>query len=89
MDFEKAIKRLEALLAYSEKWTAEAAKLDAEALKLAIGACEKQIQKKPEIARNCNLNALTLICPNCRTLLQSDIPYCKRCGQALNWREIK
>lgn len=56
-----------------------------QALEMAEKALEKQMPKKPNIARNYKVNGFTLICPNCKTILQSDIPYCKSCGQALDW----
>lgn len=46
----------------------------------AIKALEKQIPKKPVEARN------AIVCPTCKTLVGSS-PYCRYCGQALDWGE--
>lgn len=54
---------------------------------LAIEALEKQIPKKPNAKRN------EAICPNCGQTLTElfgftiTIPYCDRCGQAIDWRD--
>ena len=42
---------------------------------------EKQIPKKPVKTRN------EIVCPTCETLVGSN-PYCKYCGQALNWNDV-
>ena len=59
--------------------------IDAEPLRLAIKALEKQIPKKPIVSDD-------IICPNCSTILiyclhTSEIDYCDKCGQRLNWSE--
>lgn len=46
----------------------------------AIIALEKQIPKKPVEVRN------EIVCPTCKTLVGSS-PYCRYCGQALDWGE--
>lgn len=50
----------------------------AEAFEVAIEALEKQIPKKPVEVRN------EIVCPTCKTLVGSS-PYCRYCGQALDW----
>lgn len=45
---------------------------------MAIEALEKQIPKSPVEVRN------EIVCPTCRTLVGSS-PYCRYCGQALDW----
>lgn len=53
-----------------------------ESLKAAIFALEKQIPKKPVEARN------EIVCPTCKTLVGSS-PYCRYCGQALDWSDTE
>lgn len=60
--------------------------IDAEPLRLAIKALEKQIPKKPVYG------AANIKCPNCgATLLyyfhSFKIDYCDECGQRLDWSE--
>ena len=60
--------------------------IDAEPLRLAIKALEKQIPKKPVYG------AANIKCPNCgATLLyyfySFKIDYCDECGQSLDWSE--
>ena len=60
--------------------------VDAEPLKLAIKALERQIPKKPVYG------AANIKCPNCgATLLyyfySFKIDYCDECGQRLDWSE--
>ena len=43
-----------------------------------IDALSKQIPRKPEKTRR------EIVCPRCRTLVGSN-PYCKYCGQKLDW----
>ena len=60
-------------------------------LDMAISALEKQIPKK------CRLFKGTCFCPNCKrlfgkyenlkTFIQNVMPYCKHCGQALDWSD--
>ena len=59
--------------------------IDAEPLRLAIKALKKQIPKKPIVSDD-------IICPNCSAILiyclhTSEIDYCDKCGQRLNWSE--
>lgn len=49
---------------------------------LAILALEKQIPKKPTKTRS------EIVCPTCKTLVGSS-PYCRYCGQAIDWSDIK
>lgn len=49
---------------------------------MAIKALEKQIPKKPVKTRK------DIVCPTCKTLVGSS-PYCRYCGQALDWGEYK
>lgn len=46
----------------------------------AVEALEKQIPKKPIKTRS------EIVCPTCKTLVGSS-PYCRYCGQALDWRD--
>lgn len=43
-------------------------------------ALEKQIPRKPVEVRN------EIVCPTCKTLVGSS-PYCRYCGQALDWSD--
>lgn len=45
-----------------------------------IKALEKQIPKKPIKYKD------EIVCPSCKTLVGS-APYCRYCGQALDWGE--
>lgn len=51
-----------------------------EALNMAIEALEKQIPKKPRKTRS------EIVCPTCNTLVGSS-PYCRYCGQAIDWSD--
>ena len=51
-------------------------------LDIAISAIEKQISKKPIKTRR------EIVCPTCKTLVGSS-PYCRYCGQALDWGNTK
>lgn len=51
-------------------------------LDIAISAIEKQISKKPIKTRS------EIVCPTCKTLVGSS-PYCRYCGQALDWGNTK
>lgn len=53
-----------------------------EEMKIAIEALEKQIPKKP------TKTAREIVCPTCRTLVGSS-PYCRYCGQALDWSDTE
>ena len=60
--------------------------IDAEPLRLAIKALEKQIPKKPVYG------AANIKCPNCGATLLYYFPsfkinYCDECGQRLDWSE--
>ena len=60
--------------------------VDAEPLKLAIKALERQIPKKPIYG------AANIKCPNCEATLlyyfhSFKIDYCDECGQRLDWSE--
>ena len=48
--------------------------------KLIREALEKQIPKKPIKYKD------EIVCPSCKTLVGSS-PYCRYCGQALDWGE--
>ena len=48
----------------------------------AVEALEKQIPKKRVKARN------EIVCPTCKTLVGSS-PYCRYCGQALDWSDTE
>lgn len=59
--------------------------IDAEPLRLAIKALEKQIPKKPIVSDD-------ITCSNCSATLiyclhTSEIDYCDKCGQRLDWSE--
>lgn len=61
--------------------------IDAEPLRLAIKALEKQTPKKPVVNDD-----LQIACPNCSATLiyylhTSEIDYCDKCGQRLDWSE--
>lgn len=49
---------------------------------IAISALEKQIPKKPVKTRS------EIVCPICNTLVGSS-PYCRYCGQAIDWSDSK
>ncbi len=51
-------------------------------LDIAISGIEKQISKKPIKTRS------EIVCPTCKTLVGSS-PYCRYCGQALDWGNTK
>ena len=50
-------------------------------LDIAVSALEKQIPKKPRKTKT------EIVCPTCATLVGSS-PYCRYCGQKLDWRNI-
>ena len=56
--------------------------LGLQAMKVCKSALEKQIPKKPVKTRR------EIVCPTCRTLVGSS-PYCRYCGQALDWSETE
>ena len=45
-------------------------------------ALEKQIPKKTVVVKS------SIVCPTCKTLVGSS-PYCRYCGQAIDWEGIK
>lgn len=49
-----------------------------EEMNLVIEALEKQVPKKPVKTRS------EIVCPACHTLVGSS-PYCRYCGQAIQW----
>lgn len=59
------------------------------AMEIAISAVDKQIKKKPTLSGSGHFH----VCPNCKKLIEKnershgriDIPYCKWCGQLLDW----
>lgn len=51
-----------------------------EAIEIATSAIEKQIPKKPRKTRS------EIVCPTCNTLVGSS-PYCRYCGQAIDWSD--
>ena len=53
-----------------------------EALNTAVEALEKQIPKKAVKTKG------EIVCPTCRTLVGSS-PYCRYCGQALDWSDTE
>lgn len=63
---------------------------DAAALIMAIWAIERLTPKKPAISNS----GVYGVCPNCRKFLEQfeqshgniEIPHCKWCGQALDWK---
>lgn len=78
MTSKEAIKTIEAAKAEVE-WNYP---LDyATTFEMAIKALEKQIPRKPVEVRN------EIVCPTCKTLVGSS-PYCRYCGQALDWSDI-
>ena len=78
MTNEEAIKMLkqwnEDLLPYEDE------KEGIECHNIAISALEKQIPKKPRKTRT------EIVCPTCATLVGSS-PYCRYCGQKLDWSD--
>ena len=61
--------------------------VDAEPLRLAIKALERQIPKEPIVNDD-------IICPNCSATLiyclhTSEIDYCDKCGQRLDWEGVE
>ena len=61
--------------------------VDAEPLRLAIKALERQIPKKPIVSND-------ITCPNCSATLiyclhTSEIDCCDKCGQRLDWEGVE
>ena len=67
-----------------------------QAYDVAIKACKKQIQKKPDYEAdgydsNGELIYDTWICPNCEKRYEVDYDSydcCPKCGQAIDWNEV-
>lgn len=63
-----------------------------EAYAMAISALEKQIPKKPN-----KINTKANVCPCCNRFIDRheqkhgnlNIPYCKWCGQAIDWSDTE
>lgn len=53
-----------------------------ECIELCKKALEKQIPKKPRKTRT------EIVCPTCATLVGSS-PYCRYCGQKLDWSDTE
>lgn len=62
---------------------------------IAQKAIEKQIPKKPYYKEKAFFNFDGYCCPNCNTFIKSKNEwhvkptFCKNCGQALDWSDIK
>ena len=86
MTHEEAIKILELNSICSPKATEFK-----NAVEIAKNAIEKQILKRPKIKSFPKTNGFELRCPNgdCGAVLQSDSPYCRYCGQALDWSDTE
>ena len=48
-------------------------------------ALEKQVKKKPVFHDNCGNRTVSSRCPKCFDLVSA--PYCRYCGQALDWSD--
>lgn len=77
MTHEEAIKTIQVAIAEVE-W--EYPMNYSVAFETAIKALKKQIPRKPVEVRN------EIVCPTCKTLVGSS-PYCRYCGQALDWSD--
>ena len=75
MTNEEAINTIEHCCIYRDK-------RGGEALEIAVIALKKQIPKKPRKTRS------EIVCPTCNTLVGSS-PYCRYCGQALDWSDTE
>lgn len=81
---EESIKHFKSL---QKRYTREHNGKMCEKVAVALEAMEKQIPKKPNAKRN------EAICPNCGQTLTEffgfiiAIPYCDRCGQAIDWSD--
>ena len=61
--------------------------VDPWAMEIAVEAMEKQIPRKPSGKGN-NLMLHYMYCPQCGkqlTMYDWKIPYCQKCGQAIDW----
>lgn len=77
MKYNEAIEILQ-----EERDYAQFPKYVKEAIKIATSAIEKQIPKKPV------KTARAIVCPTCGTLVGSH-PYCRYCGQAIDWSDAE
>jgi hypothetical protein len=73
---------LSSTVRYDESFEYELTSYDVDWLEKAKDAVEKQIPKKPVEVRN------EIVCPTCKTLVGSS-PYCRYCGQALDWSDTE
>ena len=84
MSNEEAIKQIDDVLSsdyhYDETLGYQLTSDDFEWLKKSKKALEKQIPKKPTKTRS------EIVCPTCATLIGSS-PYCRYCGQAIDWSD--
>ena len=56
----------------------------------ALDAVKRRIHKKPESVEVFIDDVLFLgICPECKSGVTSDMNYCNKCGQALDWSDDK
>ena len=79
MNYEEAIKRIKIHNEHHSRKEPFSIYIT-EALNMAINALEKQIPKKPVKTRS------EIVCPTCNTLVGSS-PYCRYCGQAIDWSD--
>ena len=73
---------LSSTVRYDESFEYELTSYDVDWLEKAKDAVEKQMPKKPVEVRN------EIVCPTCKTLVGSS-PYCRYCGQALDWSDTE
>ncbi len=96
MTIEKAIQQLKSLKRnrehhFSEDDSSKVFRDDAEACAMGIEALEKQTPKKPINSDS----EMFCLCPSCNHFINKneashgniDIPFCKWCGQALDWED--
>ena len=96
MPNEKIIEQLRSLIDeakthFTDDGDDEVFREDEEALMRAIIAIQRLTPRKPEISNS----GVYSVCPNCRKFLEQfeqphgniEIPHCKWCGQALDWKE--
>ena len=82
---EETIKHFESL---QKRYTTQHNGKHCEYVKEALEAMRKQIPQKPIIKKSIIVNGFALRCPYCESVLQSDSPHCKYCGQALDWSDV-
>ena len=84
MTNEEAIKQIDDVLSsdyhYDETLGYQLTSDDFGWLEKSKKALEKQIPKKPRKTRT------EIVCPTCATLVGSS-PYCRYCGQAIDWSD--